>query len=387
MSLAGCVADRYSDGVNEHRLTRVVACAALASWSLACTAQSDLFGTPTGAGGIGSGPGPQGPGPTTDSSSSTTSNGGSSTTSAVGGAGGAGAGGGSCAPVSETVALDQLDLILLADRSGSMATNNKYSAQVGGITQFVQGVSPAGTRVALIYHPAQNVADVCPPALYGPAVPLTPVPGLSAALTTSLTGQFAGGNSPWSPELHGAYQYASTVQAAGRAVAVVFMVDTLPNICDLITDNAAVLAATALTSGVRTFAIAFQGVVVSEVSKVSNSGGTGQAIDLTGMGAIGQLGAQLAQISFRAVPCEYDIPPVIANEDPNTVQVVYSPGGMNPQILPRVSGAGLCGNTLSWYFDNAMSPTKVMLCSTSCNAIKQDAAAVVELEAGCPLPG
>lgn len=73
-------------------------------------------------------------------------------------------------------------------------------------------------------------------------------------------------------------------------------------------------------------------------------------------------------VSTSHVACELEIPPPDAGTlDPNQVNVRVSDGTNAPVTLPRVSAQADCGTGEGWYYDNPTSPSKVLLCPTSCD--------------------
>ncbi|MBW2458674.1 MAG: VWA domain-containing protein, partial [Deltaproteobacteria bacterium] len=181
-----------------------------------------------------------------------------------------------------------------------------------------------------------------------------------------------------------AYQY----QHPDHVVVNVMTVDSNPNNCDTDFNNLAGLAAAAFNlNGVRTFVVALEGLTpLTGATQVAAAGGTPGAVDLTAQGALPQLTSVLNQIRDGAIPCEYDIPPDPEGPlVPAEVNLAYTPGGSGtPQDVLQVSGEGACGTHPGWYYDSPTSPTKIMLCPTTCNTIKQDLSPLVEVLFGCP---
>lgn len=94
---------------------------------------------------------------------------------------------------------------------------------------------------------------------------------------------------------------------------------------------------------------------------------------------------QLNAIRSAAVDCEYRIPiPGGGGLDPNKVNVQYTPGGGKQQIITRVFGQGACpasGN--GRHYDSSAAPTKIVLCPSTCMAVKQDTNAQPSVALGC----
>ncbi len=354
--------------------------------AVACGENTTLFGNP-GAGGTG------GTTTTTSTSSGGLAGGGGSTSSG-GGSGGAGGqggvGGGTCDPDPVGVQLRPLDMVLIVDRSGSMY-QQKWTPLVAGLTDFVNEPRPPGTSVALNYNPTPASNQYCEVSYYNPVqFPLTPIPSGASALVTDLNNHSPNGGSPWSSVIEGSLAFATAYQSQhpNHAVVTVMTVDTNPNACDTDFNNIAAMASAAYTlNGVRTFIIALEGLTpLTGADAVATAGGTPGAVDLTAPGAIAQLQSVLNQIRYASIPCEVDIPPYPGGTfEPDEVNLSYTPGGSGtPQDILKVESNGECGDNPGWYYDNPASPTMIMLCPASCNAIKQDVSPLVEVLFGCP---
>ena len=90
-------------------------------------------------------------------------------------------------------------------------------------------------------------------------------------------------------------------------------------------------------------------------------------------------------IDGAAVACEFDIPqPDAGIIDPSKVEVEYIPGGTgNPSIFGQVSDEPSCAGGDGFYFDDPISPSRVLLCPTSCNTVQGDDDATVNVLFGC----
>jgi hypothetical protein len=94
------------------------------------------------------------------------------------------------------------------------------------------------------------------------------------------------------------------------------------------------------------------------------------------------------------VACDMPIPSPAPGYvlDPTHVNVVFTPMGSPPSYLGKVAGAGACGPTGGWYYDDDAAPTRIFLCPASCQSL-QDAAhmtggASVQVQFGCDtIPG
>jgi len=100
-----------------------------------------------------------------------------------------------------------------------------------------------------------------------------------------------------------------------------------------------------------------------------------------------------AGVAKGAISCEYAIPPTPAGMevDPGAVNVEYLPGeGKSQPILHAEAGLADCDDDSGgWYYDDPDAPTKVILCPASCDRVRSDPGAQVDVLFGCdtvPLP-
>ncbi len=87
-----------------------------------------------------------------------------------------------------------------------------------------------------------------------------------------------------------------------------------------------------------------------------------------------------------ALPCVFDLPPPPEGEtlDPNRVNFVFTPsGGGSPATIPRVDNAGACGGNHGWYYDDPATPTQILVCPHTCDALSADTDGQVDIQFGC----
>ena len=65
------------------------------------------------------------------------------------------------------------------------------------------------------------------------------------------------------------------------------------------------------------------------------------------------------------------------------VNVRFASSSAGPRVLPQAAGRIQCGDRAGWYYDNQSAPTRVVACPSSCQAIKRDPAARVDVLFGC----
>lgn len=88
-----------------------------------------------------------------------------------------------------------------------------------------------------------------------------------------------------------------------------------------------------------------------------------------------------------SIPCEFEIPepPVGEMLDLNRVNVRFTPAGApSGTVFPYVGtpDGAECGMG-GWYYDDVTSPTRIILCPSSCNAVTSSSGGRVDVELGC----
>lgn len=102
----------------------------------------------------------------------------------------------------------------------------------------------------------------------------------------------------------------------------------------------------------------------------------------------GPVFADLASVvvSTSNLPCSYVIPepPDGTGIDLNRVNVDFllAPGA-NPKSLPRVDGESSCGTSDGWYYDPPDDPTRVVLCSATCDLVEGADEGELAVKFGC----
>jgi hypothetical protein len=92
-------------------------------------------------------------------------------------------------------------------------------------------------------------------------------------------------------------------------------------------------------------------------------------------------------VASSQVPCVYDIPEPPDNEaiDYAKVNVEYKPdpNAAAQQIFNVPGGQVDCGSDGGWYYDDANSPTKIILCPTTCQEVQNGSMPAVSVKFGC----
>jgi hypothetical protein len=233
----------------------------------------------------------------------------------------------------------------------------------------------------------------------GPDVGIDFLPGVAPAIVTSLGQHSPGGNTPTYPALQGAYSYATIWANANpdRKTIVVLATDGDPMGCpnppNDVPDiaNQLVGPARTQTPSLLTFVVGV-GSSLGSLNQIAASGGTGQAfiVDTAGADPGAQfLAAMQAIQGSAALGCEYGIPsPPTGSTDFTKVNVRFTPPNGSPTLLKKVADEASCTSASGgWHYDNNASPTKIILCSSSCTAIQSFSGAKVEVELGCASVG
>ena len=173
-------------------------------------------------------------------------------------------------------------------------------------------------------------------------------------------------------------------------VVHVLATDGLPTTCGP-TDNASIaaIAKTGADQGINTFVIGVfadaqkaQGQATTDA--IAASGGTGKAFIISsGANVTADFQKALDAIRGSALPCEYEIPKSTKGEqDFSKVNVQRTSGGKS-EVLPNKKGAQDCGTGPGWYYDKdpaAGTPTKIILCPNTCDAVKKDTTGGAKLD-------
>lgn len=231
-----------------------------------------------------------------------------------------------------------------------------------------------------------------------PAVNIQTLPGVGMSVINSMGARSPDGLTPTGPALQGTINQAKAYATAnaGHTVVSVLVTDGFPTECtpqDI--PSIASIAAGGVNGSpsVKTFVIgvftaAEQTQATANLNQIAMSGGTQQAFVISTNQNVSQAFiAALDQIRGSSLPCSYTLPvPAMGTPDYNAVNVQFTTQGKTFTI-GNVKGAGTCDPTNGgWYYDidpTMGTPTKVILCPATCNAVKADPAGRVDVVQGC----
>lgn len=301
----------------------------------------------------------------------------------------------SCAQATVTAETVPLAMLVLIDRSGSMA-GDKWTAATSAIRTFADRAEVVGMQMGLNFFPPLGTGDQCAYSTYAqPAVGVAPLPDNVIPIQQKLASTDVTGSTPMSGGLGGSIEaMRSFLQENPASEPVIILVtDGDPAGCGTLTDVIGIASDGANPKGteprVRTFVVGMQGATFSNLDKIAVAGGGFSTAFNVGTGTAAQQGLvdALEAVRTGAIGCEYILPPPPSGRlDLESVEVRYSPGGNDPvQTMRKVDSKGDCGQqTGGYYYDNPTDPTRVVLCPASCDLVRSaPAEAKVELFFGC----
>jgi hypothetical protein len=341
----------------------------------------------TGSGGKGSGG---------SASTTTTGSGGSDSTGGTGGSGGVGGSGGgggvidpgkgktdagpmTCGGDKYHAEQRPLDMYVMFDDSGSMIP--WWASVTQAFTQFLNAPESTGIGVGL-----QFFGTSCDVATYAtPKVPIAVLPGNAQPITAAFP-ILPFETTPTDPALRGAVQYARTWQTghADHKVVVLLVTDGEPNECSSTLASVTQIAADGFggNPSIPTYVLGL-GLSLTNLHQIAMAGGTNQAfiVDPNSGTALAQA---MNQIRGSALPCDYALPK--NTTDPRKVNVDFTPNGGTTTRLVYVGDAASCDPVKGgWYYDNAQMPSRIIVCSQTCDTFRKDPNGRVDIVLGCDI--
>jgi hypothetical protein len=332
-------------------------------------------------------------------------------------------------PVEEQVTVSSVFYLML-DSSGSMVSDpftlaglveavldlfglgqrppqpTKWDYTLDGLETFLNDPASAGLELGLGYFPEGGLCDGS--GYDVPSVPLGVLPDQAPLLGASLRARQPLGNTPLEGALRGVTNYCLQYNAEHpqASCVAVLITDGAADQCDARSAaDLAAIAARAREGGVITYAAGMQGADFGVLDAIGEAGGgdcdpgqPGFACDLTAnrqalVAALDSIRdrtrTQLrterhTEIQRELLPCEWQLPaaPSGATLDPERVNVRLSLGG-GEGALSRVADAARCAEGGGWYYDDPAAPARILACPASCEALRAEPEARVELLLGC----
>lgn len=300
-------------------------------------------------------------------------------------------------------------LYLVQDRSGSMTQTppgspaSKWTQTTSAVNAFVNDPGSDGLDVALGFFPLTN-AQCIGTGYDTPIVPMGKIlnPAQAQLVATALTGNApggggglfggGGGGTPLEGGLRGGVNFCMTYQPMhpGERCVVVLITDGAPNGCSADPAVLSGIAADAHTrANVLTFAIGMNGADFNLMNLIATAGGTdcspnvpgGEAcnVDVGGtsfLDALNLIRTTVSKVETKVLStrlaCEYGIPAATGGQkfDRNKVNVQYTSAAGAEKILqvPTPADCTRSGGK-GWYYDDPITPKKVLLCPASCKEV------------------
>lgn len=286
-----------------------------------------------------------------------------------------------------------LQLIVVLDRSGSMCekaggqgtgcgnADSKWQQTTAGLKTFFASEKSKGiTATVLPFPPLKEKNQQCNAGPYNPPDTklIADLPNASS-LYDAIQGLGQANDTPTVGALKGAVEYADSIASKGK-VAIIVATDGQPNSCggggqsdiQIVGDIAA-----AASSKYKTYAIGIGNS--GNLDLIAQKGGTTKAFATNDTASLENA---LSSIRGATLSCEYSIPAAPAGQviDFHQVNVVY---GTKDGKSVLVNHSGDCSNANGWRYDDEAAPTKILLCDASCNTVKGDTVATLDVVLGC----
>jgi hypothetical protein len=354
--------------------------------------------------------------------------------------GSAGSGFDECAVDSYDGELVPLDMMILMDRSGSMEDKvaagsaiDRWSATTGALRDFIKAPMGGEVGVGVQFFPIPYEGPMPVPLMSGgcelqsddcgpysncqellpgnppttmcsvitnmpqstcapqdyiePAVPIVALPAGVDEVESAIALELPAGGTPMTPAFQGAMSYLINHATANpeRLHVMVLASDGEPAGCGAGNKAEAVgeIAKRGLenTPEIKTFVIGIG--ILSKLNLIAYQGGTDEAILVEGDNTGDEFLNRLNEIRNGLVACNYTIPvPTSGVPNFDEVNFKYAPEDSDGEWLPRVDSEAACGDEPGWYYDNPAEPTRMIMCSASCEQIKADGG-TVEIGIGC----
>jgi hypothetical protein len=320
----------------------------------------------------------------------------------------------SCVGVVGAAEQVSLDMYMMYDQSLSMEC--AVTSTFGGPTRwdttkqavdaFLGDPGANGIGVGIGYFGNNGLTSSCNAADYTkPDVEIAPLPGNANNVANSINGKLPSTDTPTLAALQGAIQHATDWknQHPGHTTIVVLVTDGEPNACGSVQDVANA-AAQGLNNGIATYVIGITSPGVAcgidpnppnqaDLDTVAKAGGSDHAFIVNASQNAAQtfVDAMNKIRGSAQVPCEYQLPPPPAGEQLNfqQVNVKYSNSTGTSSVYYVKNQSGCDATRGGWYYDNdpdpptSGTPTKILLCPTTCNTVTTDVTSKVDVQVGC----
>jgi hypothetical protein len=296
-----------------------------------------------------------------------------------------------CGLITEQAKSTPLNLYIAFDKSSSMV-GTKWTSAKAGLSVFVNDTASAGIKVALNFFPLTDNPTCDQFAYKPPLVPFGVLPENAKAIISALDVTTPDGFlTPIYPALGGAI-LAAKEQAQknpGQEAAVLLVTDGQPQgpsgTCASVDPEdpnvIADLAKAGTMLGIKSFVIGLPGVDQTIANQIAAAGGTDAAILAGGVDVESAFQDALTKVRGKALACEYDLPEKVSGGEIEVglVNVLLTPKDGQTSVLPQNASCSGPG----WKYDAPSTPKRIIFCPESCDAVKADFGAKVQILLGC----
>jgi hypothetical protein len=296
-----------------------------------------------------------------------------------------------------------VDIYVMFDQSGSMATpvgaGTRLDAVRTAAQQFLSSPQSRGLGVGIGYFGYQPIGSTsCNPADYAnPAAPIAALPGAAQAIQDSLQRIAPTGETPTGAAIRGACSYAQSFQRAnpGHAVFILLMTDGVPEApvsmargCSPTLADAVEATAACRAGGppIKTYVLGV-GPSLQNLQQIAAAGGTDRPYLVEGANVSEQVLAALNEIRLAAsIRCVLKIPapPQGKALDFGLVNLLFTDArGQRTALYNTGDSAGCAAAGGGWYYDDPARPEKILLCDSTCNFVQYDVGGELDYAIGC----
>lgn len=313
-------------------------------------------------------------------------------------------------------------LFIMQDRTGSMASgfpsgcSCSWDNSTAALQQFVADPRAAGLDIGLGFFGGPD-KSACDGSDCGqPVVPIGPIAQTGPQIVSAMQGNkpnplwFTPMECGMNGMINACLQFMAQ-SPTGEQCVVVLVTDgnegdpdpcsnpangppDVPGLVKIVADGHA--------KGVTVYTLGLQGSSPALLDQIAAAGGTGQEINV-GSGqqaffdALNNIRQTVAVTTVThqtttttvatPLPCEWSIPPVQAGATFNKgkVNIEFTPPGGAAQQFGYVDNLAACqgAGQNAWYYDDATNPTKVLVCPSTCDSLKNVPGSEVDIIFGC----
>jgi hypothetical protein len=259
--------------------------------------------------------------------------------------------GGACDEVTVTGEPEPPNVMLILDRSCSMA-GQRWTDLTTVVTSLVTNYD-AEVNFGAQFYPQVVGADTCSVAI---DVPVAPMNGTT--ITNLITGNGPTGLTPTLPAVQTSVAHLQSLMSAGDPVQIL-IADGDVNECGSATDVEAALSAAyngGIDLSIPTYAVSVGGTL-TQLQNFAVAGGTGNYIETSDLSS---LNAAMDAIVEGVLSCKIALDP--PPDYPEDVEV--SVGGV---VYPQLANAAACGD--GWYYTTP-AKDELELCGAACDQLK-----------------